>query len=303
MKRKIIIAGGSGFLGSLLIKKYDTGNNEIVILTRRKSYKHKNISYVNWDAVTLSDWLADLEGGDIIINLVGKSVNCRYTESNKKEIIDSRVNATLAIGRAINKLKQPPKVWINAGSAAIFGNSGDEIKDEYSETGNGFSPGVCKQWEAAFNSIETPYTRKIFLRIGLVLQKNEGLLKPFTRLVKFGLGGKIGSGEQYLSWIHEKDFIKVVEVAISNEAIKGIVHCTSPFPVTNKDFMKALRLVCNMPFGIPGPAPFTKIGATLIGTEAELVLTGRRVVSKVLEEKKFRFEYENLENALRDLIN
>ncbi len=165
---------------------------------------------------------------------------------------------------------RPPKVWINAGSAAIFGNSGDEIKDEYSETGNGFSPDVCKQWEAAFKSIETPQTRKVFLRIGLVLQKDEGLLKPFIRLVKFGLGGKIGSGEQYISWIHERDFIKVVDEAINNDSLKDIVHCTSPFPVKNKDFLKTLRNTFHVPIGIPNPVIVTKMGAMIIGTEAEL---------------------------------
>lgn len=303
MKQKIIIAGGTGFLGSSLLNKYNDENTEIVVLSRRPFAQSKgNISYVQWDAKTLGDWTSHLEGSTAIINLVGKSVNCRYTEKNKKELIASRVEATSIIGKAISLAENPPKVWINAGSAAIFGDGGLVVKNENSSPGMGFSPQICKEWEKAFYETGTPKTRKVFLRIGLVLQKGGGILKPFMNLARFGLGGRIGSGEQYMSWIHEEDFTNIVDWVIQEKSAQGILHCSSPNPVTNKVFMKAIRSAVSMPFGLPNPAFSIRIGAVFIGTEAELVLTGRRVVSQILEEKNFKFKYPNLEDAILQLV-
>src|SRR5450631_2579974 len=172
-RQKIVIAGGSGFLGHSLLKKYAGTEVEIVVLTRKAfpGSDYRNVRYVHWDAASPGGWMAELEGSTAVINLVGRSVNCRYTERNKEEIIASRVNATRIIGYAIAKAARPPRVWINAGSAAIFGDGGEEQKDEGSLAGEGFSPEVCKKWEAAFYSIDTPFTRKVVLRMGLVFQK------------------------------------------------------------------------------------------------------------------------------------
>jgi uncharacterized protein len=303
MSNKIVIAGGSGFLGYSIIKRFKETGTRIIVLTRGESKIVNNVSYVNWDAKTLGDWTDELEGATAVINLVGKSVNCRYTEENKQEIISSRVNATHIIGIAIRIVTAPPKVWINAASAAIYGNSGDEIMDEYSVSGEGFSPEVCKKWESEFNSIETPFTRKVLLRIGLVFQKDGGLLKPFINLVRFGLGGKIGTGKQYISWIHEDDFTNIIKAIVERDDFIGIINCSSPYPIKNKDFLHALRKACKISFGLPAPAFFVKIGATFIGTEADLVLSGRRVVSKVLEQKHFSFQYPQIEEALNHLLN
>ena len=302
MKEKIVIAGGTGALGTCLINQYYGSETEVVILSRTKKATDKNIRYRQWDAQFLGSWTDELEGSKAVINLVGKSVNCRYTEANKKEIIASRVNSTLAIGKAIRASVNPPEVWINAGSAAIFGNSGDILKKEGDSLGSGFSPGVCKQWEQAFNRIQTPLTRKVVLRIGMVLQQGKGVLKPFVNLAKFGLGGKIGSGSQYITWIHEQDFIQLIEWVIKNDEISGVLHASSPRPVTNSEFMRSIRQANKVPFGLPSPPLLTKIGATLIGTEAELVLSGRRVVSNILEEKRFSFRYPEIQNALNQLI-
>ncbi|ETZ23649.1 TIGR01777 family oxidoreductase [Pedobacter sp. V48] len=301
MNNKIIIAGGTGFLGSAIIKAFP--DNEIVVLTRTIRKDEQNIRYVLWDAKNIGNWTQELEGCKAIINLVGRSVNCRYTNVNKQEIINSRVDATLNIGKAIGELNKPPEVWINAGSAAIFGNSGDEVKVEDSVTGNGFSPEVCKAWEKAFTKYDTPKTRKVFLRIGMVLQQNGGILKPFLNMAKFGLGGKIGKGNQYMTWIHEQDFTDLIRYTILDADFKGIVHAASPFPVTNKEFMKTIRQSINIPFGLPNPAIFIKIGAVFIGTEAELVLSGRRVVSSVLEKNGFKFKYPYLHDAIIRLLN
>ena len=302
MKQKIIIAGGTGFLGSSLRNKYSKEDTEIVILSRRSfSQKEGNISYVHWDAKTLGDWTSHLEGSTAIINLVGKSVNCRYTEENKKELIASRVDATAIIGKAISKSENPPKVWINAGSAAIFGDAGLVVKNENSTPGVGFSPQICKEWEQAFYETETPKTRKVFLRIGLVLQRGGGILKPFLNLARFGLGGKIGTGEQYMSWIHEEDFANIIDWVIQEKSIEGILHCASPYPVTNKEFMKSMRSAVSMPFGLPNPGFLIRLGAVFIGTEPELVLSGRRVVSKILAENNFKFKYPHLADAVHQL--
>jgi uncharacterized protein len=301
MKQRIVIAGGTGSLGKALVNRYKNSDTELVILTRTARQGEGNISYVQWDAKTSGAWEYELEGATAVINLVGKSVNCRYTEENKKEIIASRVDSTLAIGAAISRSKTPPAVWINAGSAAIFGNSGILIRDEDSPLGAGFSPEVYRQWEKAFWKYSNSSTRKVFLRIGLVLQSEGGVMQPFRNLARFGFGGNIGSGDQYITWIHEEDFLNVIDWVIRKEDVSGILHCASPEPVKNREFMRILRKSCFMPFGLPNPGFLVKIGAVVIGTEAELVLSGRKVVSKILREKHFRFRYSNLEKAVLNL--
>lgn len=301
MSRKLIIAGGTGALGAIITARYLNTETELVILTREAWPNHQNIRYVTWDARTLGTWVNELEGATAVINLVGKSVNCRYTSKNKAEIIRSRVDATAIIGQAIQQAKVPPKVWINAGSAAIFGDAGSKVSVEGAVLGDGFSPDVCKQWEAAFHQYDTPYTKKVFLRIGIVIQSEGGVLKPFINLARLGLGGKIGSGEQYISWIHETDFAKLIDWTILHDNVAGIIHASSPNPVKNKDFMKAIRQAIGVRFGLPNPEWSTRFGAWLIGTEAELVLSGRRVVSKVLDDEGFQFDFPKIQDALRNL--
>ncbi|POY38953.1 TIGR01777 family protein [Solitalea longa] len=300
---KIIIAGGTGALGKLLTKEFLNQGAKVIVLTRNpKESGNPNLKYVYWDAVNNGDWSQELENSNVIINLTGKSVNCRYTAKNKREIIESRTLSTLAIGKAVDKLNNPPKVWINAGSAAIFGNSGPDFKTEQCLYGDGFSSDVCKKWENAFFEIETPNTRKIFLRIGMVLQVGEGVIKPFMNMAKMGFGGKIGNGEQFITWIHEKDFMNIINWSIQHESMNGILHCASPEPVTNKEFMIALKKACHVPFGLPTPALAVRLGAMVIGTEPELVLSGRRVISTVLDSEGFKFKYPQINHALQDLI-
>ena len=303
MKRKIVIAGGTGFLGRAIVKRLEDMDAEIIVLTRKDIVGSNNIRYVKWDAETIGDWAETLEQSSAVLNFAGRSVNCRYTEKNKEEIIRSRVRSTEIIGKAIQAASIPPKLWINAGSTAIFGSGGDDVKNETSSLGEGFSAEVCKQWEAAFNSIDTPSTRKLLCRIGLVFQKNTGLLQPFVKLVKLGFGGKMGTGNQFISWIHEEDFLSILNAAIERDDFAGMIHCASPFPVTNDHFMRALRESLNISFGLPNPAFLLRAGAAFIGTEAELILTGRRVVSKVLEEKNISFRYPTIETARHDLVD
>jgi uncharacterized protein (TIGR01777 family) len=302
-----VIAGGAGFLGQAILQKYGNTDLRIIILTRKDRPSggpagYKNVSYVHWDASRPGAWMHHLEGSEAVINLVGRSVNCRYTVQNRKEIIDSRVNATRVLGYAIRACERPPKVWVNICSAAIYGDRGDAWMDEGCAPGEGFSPEVCQHWEAAFNERDTAHTRKVLFRLGLVLQKDQGLLKPFARLVRLGLGGKMGTGSQYLSWIHEEDFTGVLASAIATADWEGVINAASPHPVTNEDFMKTLRLAYGVRFGFPNPAAILRLGAWLIRTEAELLLTGRRVAPAVLQKKSFDFRYPRLEDALTGLI-
>ena len=300
--KKIILAGGSGFLGGCLIKHFYNSDIQVVVLSRNPKSPDKNILYVKWDGKTLGEWAKEIDGSDVVINLAGRSVNCRYNEKNRKEIINSRVDSTDIIGEAILRSTDPSKLWINSSTAAIYGDSGDEIMDESSPVPGGFSPGVAKKWEETFNNIDTPGTRKVYLRIGLVFGKDGGVLKPFTIVTRLGLGGKFGSGKQYISWMHELDFCRVIDWVIKNDTAEGMIICTGPAPVTNAELMRTLRKVLHVPIGIPNPAFILKIGTKIIGTEHELILMGRRVIPKYLLEHGFEFKYPHLKETLEDIF-
>lgn len=301
--KKIIIAGGTGFLGSCLQNYYSGKNVQLIIITRRPSRIVNNVQFVHWDGTTIGSWRCVLEGAHAIINLNGKSVDCRYTEVNKKLIYSTRLDATAAIGKAIQSCKIPPALWINASSATIYRHSLDREMDEYTgELGSGFSVDVCQKWEGTFNEFVTPRTRKVLIRTGIVLGKEGSALKPLKRLVKLGLGGRQGPGNQYCSWLHENDFVKIIDHILNHENMDGIYNVTSPSPISNNQLMKTLRRVLNVPFGIPLPTWLLEFGARLIGTETELILKSRRVVPKRLLEEGYRFEFSTVDKALEDLL-
>jgi uncharacterized protein (TIGR01777 family) len=299
---KIILAGGSGSIGNYLAKYFSEKNFEIIILSRSYAPAAGNIRFSKWDGETLGEWAGELDAAECVINLTGRSVNCRYTEKNKRQITESRVHSTQTIGKAIQNCVHPPKIWVNASSAAIYGDTADRIVDETAFWADGFSPDVCKKWEAAFAVAETPCTRKIVLRIGLVLSEKGGVLKPLINLAKFHLAGTVGSGKQYVSWIHETDFARLVEWCVTHENISGVINACTPHPVTNKEFMKSLRKAYGKPFGFPNPEIAVRIGAFFMGTEPELILKGRGVVSKILQEKNFTFIYPEINAAMKDII-
>ena len=298
---KIIIAAGTGFLG-IALTEYFT-NYEIIILTRSESKTKGRIKYVHWDAKTTNgNWTNEIEGAVALINMTGKSVNCRYNEKNTAEIFASRLDSTRILGEAIANSKNPPKVWINAASATIYRHAEDRQMDEYTgEIGKGFSVEVCKAWEKIFEEAQTPPTRKVALRIAMVMGKNGGVFPVFKRLAKLGLGGKHGNGNQFVSWIHEKDFCRVIEFCISNENIQGTYNCAAPLPLRDKDFMYLVRKALKIPFGIPQPKWMLKMGTWIMRTEIELVIKSRNVIPRKLMEEGFTFEYSTFEEAVRDL--
>lgn len=296
--KTIVIAGGSGFLGRVLETYFSEKNYEVQILTRHP--KKENEIY--WNAKDLGKWTEALEHAEAIINLTGKSVDCRYTEVNKKLIYDSRIDSTHVLGLAVNLCENPPKVWFNSSTATIYkGSLTYENDEENGIIGDDFSMNIAKSWEEAFYSIKNPKTRKIAGRTAIVLGKNGGALLPLKRLTRFGLGGKQASGNQKVSWIHEQDFARAVEFLLNNPTLHGTFNLSVPKPTTNKNLMKMMRKTVNIPLGISHPIWLLKLGAKLIGTETELILKSRNVIPTRLLENGYEFKFKTLDLALSDL--
>lgn len=304
--KKIVLAGGSGQMGTAIAKYFKNFCKDIVIFSRRARAPEGNIRTVTWDAKTIGNWKTELEGIDLLINLTGKSVNCRYTKGNKKEIISSRINSVNVLAEALNSCRVLPKLWIQCASATIYRHAEDRpMTEDSGEIGEGFSIEVCKSWEGAFNnlSFERGEMRKVILRTSLVLGKEEGVFPRLKNLVRFGLGGKQGSGRQMVSWVHEIDVVKMVEWIANHETINGVVNCTTPFPIDNKEFMRIFRKVCTMPIGLPAPTWLLEIGALFIGTETELILKSRWVLPEKIESSGYQFSFPDLESALTEILN
>lgn len=301
--KKMVIAAGTGFLGTVLIDFFKESYQEIIVLTRGKSEHKNNIQYVHWNAKSLTGWEKVLENTDVLINLAGKSVDCRYTPENKAVILSSRIESTRVLNEAVLKCENPPKHFINSSTATIYRHSEDKQMDEYSgEIGDDFSMNVAKSWEKAFYDVEIDKTLKTAVRTSIVLGKNGGAFIPLKRLSQLGFGGKNGNGNQFVSWIHELDFARAIAFIIEKR-LEGNINVVSPNPKRNIDFMRELRKAIGIPFGISITESMLKIGAKIIQTEPELVLKSRNVIPKRLTENGFTFEYHNLEKAFKNLLS
>lgn len=302
--KKVVIAGGTGFIGKMLCSHYKSRAFEVVVLTRGLSFTENEIRFIHWNAKALGPWQNELDGAQILINMNGRSVDCRYNKTNRKEILDSRVDATKVLGLAIAKLKNPPLLWFNSSSATIYRHAEDRQMDEITgEIGKGFSVEVCKSWEHTFFSAETPETRKVALRTAIVLGAQGGALKPLLRMTQFGLGGSQGNGSQFFSWIHEDDLLHAMDFIEERKSIEGPVNISAPNPLRNEELMRILRQKIGIPFGIPTPKWLLAMGAALINTETELILKSRNVVPKKLNDAGFVFKYPSLNIALDQLIS
>jgi uncharacterized protein (TIGR01777 family) len=301
--KKLIIAGGSGFLGQALIDYLGNAFDEIVVLSRSENKTLGKIRNASWDAKSFGSWCTELEGATAIINLCGKSVDCRYTEKNKAPIFSSRLDTTKIIGEAIQSCKTPPQLWINGASATIYRYSlHTPMTEAAGEIGKGFSVEVCKAWEKVFNAIDTPTTRKVNLRISMVMGKTGGVFPALINVVKKGLGGTMGSGKQQVSWIHVDDFCRIVEWIIKNETAKGVYNVVAPSPVQNKSLMQLLRKKTNTLIGLPATKWMLEIGAFFMGTETELILKSRYSVPERLLNEGFTFNYNNIEECFENLF-
>jgi uncharacterized protein (TIGR01777 family) len=307
---KIVIPGGSGHLGSVLARAFHALGHDVVVLSR--SPRNEPWRTVKWDGETLGEWTAEMEGADAVINLAGQSVNCRYTPDNRRIIIESRVKSTKVIGEAIAQSWKPPPVWLQASTATIYAHRYDAPNDEATGIMGGsepdapdtwrFSIDVATSWERTFNEAATPLTRKVLMRSAVVMHTASG--GPFSimlRLVRFGLGGQAGDGKQFVSWIHDRDFVRAVLWLIEHEELSGPINLASPNPLTNAEFMRVLRSAWGISFGLPSPEWMLEFGAVLIGTETELILKSRRVVPTRLLQTGFNFEFPTWPQAAKEL--
>ncbi len=313
---KIVIAGGSGFIGQALTNYFGAAN-EIVILSRQLPNQKtnafgennlqkaalQNTRFVKWDGQTIGNWAAELNGAALVINLAGKTVNCRYTDYNKNEIFASRTNTTKIIGKAIAQCKNPPQLWINAASATIYPFATDTPRDEnFTNFSNDFSVQVCQLWEQTFYEQVTPQTRKIALRMAITLGAG-GVMIPYFNLLKLGLGGRQGNGKQMYSWVHVTDTCRMIKWLFENKDLKGVFNCVSPNAVTNAAFMQALRNATGYKIGLPAFEWMLHIGAKLIGTEPELILKSRWVLPTKILQSGFTFKYPTLNTAFENIIS
>lgn len=309
---RIVLAGGNGQIGNLLAYRFHHQGHQVVTLAR--SAQSVPWEAVHWDGVTLGDWTSHLEHADVLINLAGRSVNCRYTPANRAAIKDSRVQTTRLLGQAIRGLVHPPRLWMNASTATIYRHALDRPMDE--ETGEiggkeanapgtwRFSIDVATSWEEAFFSAVTPRTRKIALRSAMVMSSGRGgIFGELLRLVRFGLGGAAGSGQQFVSWVHGEDFLRSIEYLMAHEEFEGPVNIAAPNPLPNGEFMRALRRAWGAPVGLPATRWMLEFGALFLRTETELILKSRRVVPGRLLRAGFRFHFPDWPVAAEDLVN
>ena len=291
--KKVILAGGTGFVGKYLQKKFIELGYEVIIIAR-----NTHINWKNPDEITEA-----LEHSEMLINLAGKSVDCRYNEKNKNEILLSRIETTKILGEAIQNCRFPPKIWFNSSTATIYRHAEDRpMTEEKGEIGTGFSVGIATAWEKEFFNFKLNKTRQIALRMAIILGKEGGVIPPYKNIVRFGLGGKQGNGNQMFSWLHIHDLYRMILFLQENQNLEGVFNCSSPNPVKNTELMKIFREKMKMPFGLPTPKFLLEIGAFLIRTETELLLKSRWVVPQRLQNEGFEFDYPYLEKAIEESL-
>lgn len=295
MEKKIVIAGGTGFIGQYLQKKFSGMGYKVMVISRQ-------LPHISWDHH--DEIIQSLEGAELLINLAGKSVDCRYTDKNKKEIVQSRTETTKIVGNALLECQNPPALWINASTATIYRHAEDRpMTEDGGEIGTGFSVEVAKKWEESFFSFQLPATRQAALRIAIVIGPDGGVMIPYKNLVKFGLGGVQGPGNQMFSWIHIEDLFRIILFLKEEKELSGVFNCSSPNPVTNREFMAHLRNSMYKKVGFPTPTWMLEAGALFIGTETELVLKSRWVIPARLEKAGFDFTFDTIEKALRHIVS
>lgn len=302
--KPIVIAGANGFLGTHLVQHLKRKGYSVEGIVRQPMDTELDIPLHRWNGRTLGEWATRLNGAYALINLCGKSVNCRYTPANKEAILKSRAESTGILNEAIALCPKPPEVWLNASTATIYRDARDRpMMEADGEIGNGFSIDVAKAWETAFFAKELANTRRVALRTSLVLgQGSNSALPVLEKLTRRGLGGKIGDGQQVFSWIHIDDFCRALAHILEEDTLQGPVNVTAPAPLTNEAFMEQLRKAVGIPFGIPTPKPLLELGAILLRTETELPLKSRWVVPEKLMRSRFLWTYPFVDEALEHLV-
>jgi uncharacterized protein (TIGR01777 family) len=307
---KIVLPGGSGQVGTLLARAFVADGHDVVVLSRNPLPSPWPV--VTWDGRSVGAWAGELDGADVVINLGGRSVNCRYNASNRRLILESRIQSTQAIGAAIAQAARPPQVWLQASTATIYAHRYDAANDEKRGLIGGtepaapdiwrFSIDVAKAWEHAALAADVPHTRRVLLRSAMTMSPDkDGIFDVLLGLVRRGLGGTCGDGRQYVSWIHDRDFIRAIYWLIDRADVAGPVNLCAPNPIPNAEFMRTLRRAWGTRIGLPASRWMLALGAFLLRTETELILKSRRVVPGRLLESGFHFEFPNWRLAAEDL--
>jgi uncharacterized protein (TIGR01777 family) len=307
---RFVIPGGSGQVGTLLARAFHGDGHDVVVLSRRP--RARPWREVAWDGVTIAGWAKELDGCDVVINLAGRSVNCRYSAENRREMLESRVSSTRVVGEAITEAKHPPRLWLQASTATIYSHRYDAPNDEASGTLGGeeeiapsswrFSIEVARAWERALDEAATPLTRKVALRSAMTMSPDpDGIFDTLLGLVRRGLGGTAGDGRQFISWIHHADFVRAVRWLIVHDELDGAVNVCAPNPLPNREFMRLLREAAGASVGLPASRWMLELGALCMRTETELILKSRRVVPTRLLESGFAFDFPDWRGAAHDL--
>jgi uncharacterized protein len=308
---RIVIPGGTGQVGTVLARAFSRDGHEVVVLSRRPQPAPWRV--VQWDGRTVGAWASELEGADVVINLAGRSVNCRYTPANRAAIRESRVSSTQVVGEALRACVTPPPVWLQASTATIYAHRFDAANDERTGFIGGteagvpaswrFSIEVAKAWEKAATDTATPRTRLVLMRTSMLMSPDPGgIFGTLLRLVRWRLGGPVAGGRQFVSWVHEQDFVRAVYWLIEHSELRWVVNVTSPAPLPYSDFMRAIRAAAHVRVGLPATRWMLAIGALLLRTEPELVLKSRRVTPDRLLESGFRFDFPEWEGAAVELV-
>jgi len=294
MSGKVVLAGGTGFTGTYLYRKFAEQGYEVKIISRQPGY----ISWQDKAAI-----IEALDQSELVVNLAGKSVNCRYNKRNREEILRSRVETTRLLGEAIGECPSPPPLWINSSTATIYRHAEDRpMTEEEGEIGSGFSVNVAKEWEKTFFSFQLPKTRQVALRISIVLGSDGGVIPVYRHLVRFGLGGRQGPGTQRFSWIHIEDLYEIIRFIQDRDSLNGVFNCASPYPITNDEWMEQLRRAMGVRIGLPSPRWMLELGAIIIRTETELILKSRWVLPDRLAKEGYTFRYPTIQAAMDEIF-
>ncbi|KOV65517.1 TIGR01777 family oxidoreductase [Streptomyces sp. MMG1121] len=306
---KVVLPGGTGQVGTVLDRALTAAGHEVTVLTRHPERER----HVQWDGVTLGPWTEAVDGCDVVVNLAGRSVSCRYTPENLRAMMDSRVDSARVVGEAIAAAERPPRVWLQMSTATIYAHRFDAAHDEGTGVIGGseadvpgywgYSVEIAKNWERAQREAPTPATRKVALRAAMVMSPDRGgVFDVLLGLARLGLGGPVAGGAQYVSWIHDEDFVRAVEFLVDRDDIDGPVNLASPGPLPQRDLMRTLRTASGVPFGLPATRWMAELGAFALRSDTELLLKSRRVVPGRLREAGFEFTRPTWESAAADLV-
>jgi uncharacterized protein (TIGR01777 family) len=307
MSKRVVMPGGSGFLGRAVARHLTDRGNEVVVLTRGRAGTDSGVEFVHWDAAKLGDWVSALKGADAVVHLTGKRVDCRPTRRNVAELVRSRVGPVRLVGQALRRVADPPNVWVQSATLAVFGDTGDAIITEDTPV-SGVGPQqmvqVALAWERAFTEAAQEIERAVLLRIGVTIGgEDDPATRRLTTLARLGLGGPVAGGRQWLSWIALADVLAGIARAIDEPTMRGLYHLTSPEPVRNRDVMAIFRAAAGRRVGLPSPRLLTRVGAPLLGSDAQLALTGRRVYPQRLSDEDFQWACTDLATAVKHTLH